>query len=302
MTGLQFVGLKATTIKSYKQALRRFFQYLEDEELPLPRIFRELDSYLSQFLEHMWLDDQPMAYAGHLLSALRRFMPESRWKVPRAKQYYSNWATSHVARQATPMPPEVIMAFAGLAISTHQAPLAALLLLGFLAFLRTGEMVSLHATKIHADPNLGRVLLALPSTKTSRHAEETVCVSDPLVAHLVASVLPQLTTPLVWAGSARSFRAVLAEFSTFFELDSFQFSAYSIRRGGASFAFAQGASLDELLIKGRWQSQRTARLYLDTGRAALIQTRFNPRQVKYLHHYGSKLKGFCEQLRRRRTS
>ena len=105
-------------------------------------------------------------------------------------------------------------------------------------------------------------------------------------------------TPLVWAGSARSFRAVLAEFSTFFELDSFQFSAYSIRRGGASFAFAQGASLDELLIKGRWQSQRTAPLYLDTGRAALIQTR----QVKYLHHYGSKLKGFCEQLRRRRTS
>ena len=96
-----------------------------------------------------------MAYAGHLLSALRRFMPESRWKVPRAKQYYSNWATSHVARQATPMPPEVVMAFAGLAISTHQAPLAALLLLGFLAFLRTGEMVSLHATKIHADPILG---------------------------------------------------------------------------------------------------------------------------------------------------
>ena len=57
MTGLQFVGLKATTIKSYKQALRRFFRYLEDEELPLPRIFRELDSYLSQFLDHMWLDD-----------------------------------------------------------------------------------------------------------------------------------------------------------------------------------------------------------------------------------------------------
>ena len=54
------------------------------------------------------------------------------------------------------------------------------------------------------------------------------------------------------------------------------FTAYSFRRGGASYAFSTGVAFDELLIRGRWQNSRTARLYLDTGRAALIQTRFTP--------------------------
>ena len=50
--------------------------------------------------------------------------------------------------QAARFPPAVIMAYAGLAVATKQYSLAALLLVGYLAFLRTGEIVSLTASKV----------------------------------------------------------------------------------------------------------------------------------------------------------
>eukprot|EP00435_Cladocopium_sp_Y103_P055568 s172_g18.t1 len=268
----------------------------QDEEEETPSTYRGLDRLLSDYLEHMWLDDEPITYAGHLLSGLRRYLPESRWRTPRAKQYFANWQSVHVSRQAAPLPAQAVMALAGLALATDQPSIAALLLLGFLAFLRTGEMVHLSAAKIAVDKARGRILIALPGTKTSRGREETVCVQDARVTRLVAYVLNRGISEL-WQGSPRSFRAMLAEFFTFLSLESFGFTGYSFRRGGASFAFSTGVSFDELLVKGRWQNARTARLYLDTGRAALIQTRFSPPVSHLLDRYAAKLRSFCDQLR-----
>lgn len=293
---LQFAGLKPRTVHSYKRAIQRFFQYLDDEGIDIPASHRMLDVRVSDYLEHMWLDDEPMTYAGHLLSGLRRFMPHLRWRLPRARQYFSNWQASHQSKQAVPFPPVVIMAYAGLAVATKQYSLACLLLVGFLAFLRTGEIVSLTATKVAVDARKGRVLVALPSTKTSHHREETVCVDDVRVAKLTRFVLAT-TRGRLWTGSTSAFRATLNEFASFFDLSEFTFSAYSIRRGGASHAFASGARFDDLLVRGRWQSHKTARLYLDTGRAALIQLRFSSAQTSQLAYYTSKLEIFCEQLR-----
>ena len=156
--------------------------------------------------------------------------------------------------------------------------------------------MQLSTAKIAVDLPRDRILLALPGTKTSRHREETVCVVDKRVAALVHYVCNQFDGRL-WKGSPASFRAMLAEFFTFFNLTEFNFSAYSFRRGGASHAFATGVVFDELLIRGRWQNARTARLYLDTGRAALIQTRFPPHTSLLLTRYATKLRAFCDQLR-----
>ena len=109
---------------------------------------KELDLRVSELLEHMWLDDEPLTYAGRLMSGLKRFVPQLRWRLPQAKQYFSNWQSIHVTGQAARFPPAVIMAYAGLAVATKQYSLAALLLVGYLAFLRTGEIVSLTASKV----------------------------------------------------------------------------------------------------------------------------------------------------------
>ena len=131
---LQFAGLKPRTVQSYRRAIRNFFRYLDDEELPVPGNSKRLDQCVSLYLEHMWQDDQPITYAGHLMSGLKRFLPELRWRLPRAKQYYANWQSTHVTKQANPFPPGVIMAYTGLAVATRQYSLAALLLVSDFSF------------------------------------------------------------------------------------------------------------------------------------------------------------------------
>lgn len=166
-----------------------FFNWLDDENIPLPSRAATLDDLLARYLEHLWLDDIHITYAGHTLSALRRFYPRLRFKTPTARQFFTNWKSVHVPRQAVPMPAEVAMALAGVAISVKDEPLALLILLGFTAFLRTGEIIRLQRNHIQVDCRSGQIILALPATKTSRNKQESVAVVDPKIAHLARRVL-----------------------------------------------------------------------------------------------------------------
>eukprot|EP00434_Breviolum_minutum_P036994 symbB.v1.2.032787.t1/scaffold3970.1/size47191/2 len=104
----------------FTHALLDYFVWLEQEAMPVPKTTRKLDDSLAEYLEHLFLDDRPIAYAGHTLSALKRFHPRIRWKIPLAKQYFSNWKQIYVTRQAVPMPVEVLMAVAGVAASCKE--------------------------------------------------------------------------------------------------------------------------------------------------------------------------------------
>lgn len=299
MTTLQFLGLQPRSLRCYKKALRNFFTWLDEEEIPLPSKFRELDLLVAQFLEHLWMDDAHLTYAGHTLSAFRRFYPQLRFRLPTAKQYFANWKSSHVCKQAVPMPAEVCMAIAGVAMDVQEFRFAATILVGFLAFMRTGEMVSLQMEDIALFVPEGKIILALPSTKTSKKQMESVAITDPFVCSLLFELQRSSPQGSLAAVTPNIFRAKLAQFCSFLNLAPCGFSAYSIRRGGASFAFASGEPFDQLLLRGRWQSVKTARIYLDTGRASLVHLTLPVECSRLLDSFSSKLRDFCKQLRRR---
>ena len=58
-------------------------------------------------------------------------------------------------------------------------------------------------------------------------------------------------------------------------LEQYQYRPYSLRRGGATFYFQRHGQLDRLLLQGRWQSSKTARLYINSGLAILAETELN---------------------------
>lgn len=60
------------------------------------------------------------------------------------------------------------------------------------------------------------------------------------------------------------------------QIDNLALRPYSLRRGGATSAYQQGATLDVLVSKGRWQSISTCRIYLDAGLQALTQLAVPP--------------------------
>ena len=299
---LRFVGLHAKSLRSYKRALLHFFRWLDDEGEPIPSRPSILDDLLAQYLEHLWLDDINITYAGHVLSALRRFYPQLRYKLPVAKQFFSNWKSVHVPQQAVPMPADVALALAGVAVQVGDHRLALLLLLGFTAFLRTGEITGLEVSHVQADPITGRIILALPATKTSKQKMESVAVYDSLLATFAFEVLRSCPDKSIGGLSPNQFRAKLRLLLKFLKLEDMSFTGYSLRRGGASHAFATGTHFDTLLLLGRWQSVKTARQYLDSGRAALVQMRLSPVSASLVDRFQVQISLFCEQLRQKRTS
>ena len=64
-------------------------------------------------------------------------------------------------------------------------------------------------------------------------------------------------------GSSARFRSLWHRAVAFFLLQDFYILPYSLRRGGATIAFRAGVSFGQLLVRGRWTHQRTARIYLD---------------------------------------
>ena len=111
-----------------------------------------------------------------------------------------------------------------------------------------------------------------------------------------ASVL-QLTT------TSRAWRMEFANTLKSLNLERFEFRPYSLRRGGATFWFGKHGSLDRLLIQGRWQAARTARIYINEGMAILAETNIPVASLRpFLHVYSRSLDKTLPQLEHTRKT
>ena len=70
------------------------------------------------------------------------------------------------------------------------------------------------------------------------------------------------------------FRKVFGEVLCSLDLQDWGFKPYSLRRGGATYHFRIFNSLSKTVIYGRWQSPKSARLYINDGLATLAQFSF----------------------------
>ena len=78
--------------------------------------------------------------------------------------------------------------------------------------------------------------------------------------------------------SPSQFRRRWAELCGALGLDTWAFTPYSLRRGGATFDFIQNSNFDRSLVRGRWQNVRTARIYVRQGEEMLSRVAFNAQQ------------------------
>ena len=58
-------------------------------------------------------------------------------------------------------------------------------------------------------------------------------------------------------------------------LERFGLKPYSIRRGGASWDFRSHGDIARTIFRGRWDSAKTARIYVVDGTAALAEQHLN---------------------------
>lgn len=226
-----------------------------------------LDENVTACVEHMYMDDYPVVYAGYLLSGMQHFLGLAPWRLKLAWRTFGAWKREQPTASAPPLPQIVLRAVVVVCANFGLHRLGALLALAFHAYLRTSEFLDLRAEDLLLDGQRGSVRLW--HTKTSRRVGgyESVVIDCPVTIVYLRRALSEMQPgESFWPYSVVLFRRVWVGILTLVGCQNMRLSPYSIRRGGASEDFARCGSLGRCMIRGRWRHLKTAKVYLQVAR------------------------------------
>lgn len=262
-------GISEKTRKGYLTALQRLMPALEGVSTP-----SQLDVAVAHWLENAWEDGETLYVVSNALCGLHFFEPLTKHCIPTAWRLFATWRKLEWPSRAPPLTASIVKSLANYALTHKDLFFAALLALGFFALLRTGELLSLRGSDILCGEK--QLILSLKGTKTGQRnaADETVAVEDPFTILIVQTALEVLqshnaTSQRLWEFSQQSFRNHFEAYMQRFHLDHLQFRPYSLRRGGATHLFQMSGSMELALVKGRWSSNKVARVYIADGLSKL---------------------------------
>eukprot|EP00435_Cladocopium_sp_Y103_P023216 s2113_g5.t1 len=166
--------------------------------------------------------------------------------------------------RAPPLPERVLQALVGYFIFKHQPQMALSLLLGFYSMLRTGELLGIRARDVTVDVSHGNAVVSLHFTKGGKRtgAAESVTVTVSEVIRRLSQWKKHVSPGSNLTPPPHTWRKNFAAALSALHLEKWEFRPYSLRRGGATFWFAQHGSLDRILLQGRWMAAKTARICL----------------------------------------
>ena len=290
---LEDASLTDQTRARYYLALRKLMPSLINVET-----FDVLDEKVCLWIERMWKQGEPLLTIGDALSALHFYQPSTKRQIPHAWKLFATWRKLEVPARAPPLTAMLVRGMSALALDRGKLELATCLILGFHALLRTGELLALRGTDILMGKT--HALLRFELTKTGRrHAvSEAISLDDEIVLLLLTTLLQVrkdkgCLETLLWNQSSQAFRQQFKKLCHDFGLDHLQFRPYSLRRGGATDFFQKTLSMEATLLRGRWESSRVAKLYINDGLSFLPTLKTTPTMQRMLakHHFISPTKG-----------
>eukprot|EP00438_Fugacium_kawagutii_P023236 Skav223681 [mRNA] locus=scaffold3470:134573:139091:+ [translate_table: standard] len=268
---LRQLTVQPTTRRRYDAALAKFFDFLKEHHLVLPNNIAYMDNLACDYMEHLWASGAGRALAADSLASLQDHQPQLKGRLTGAWRLLRAWNQTEIPSRAPPMPLEVLDAMVGLALFRKEPLFGLSLLVGFHGLLRTGEILNITKSRVSVTSHARSVLFALGLTKGGkRHgASESVKLTVYEVNRRVQQWIEDPRSTQSLTPPAHVWRKKFADYLEALGFTSLQFRPYSLRRGGATFLFRQQGVLDRLMVHGRWQSQRSCRIYIDEGMALL---------------------------------
>ena len=271
------------TRERYHHSLKEVAKYVN---LSPQMLLRQdnLDDILSSFVEMLWEDGESRSQGSYAIAAIQHFAPDAKGRLKNAWKLMGLWQKIEQPRRATPLDPSLLLAFVGVFWKWKWEDLACLTVVGFAGLLRTGEMFALRRSDVVLARKANQPsIIFLYDTKTAKR--NLLTAEKVLIYERCAKACLQFlcknkngTQRLVETAPAK-YRAVWKEIVDHLGLNSFHYLPYSLRRGGATSAYKEGMTFEQLLIKGRWQNVSTARLYLDQALQELTQIQLPPTAV-----------------------
>ena len=273
----------------YNSAVLMLLYFLNDFQLSVASL-DHLDDIASRWIEHLYADGQPKGLASDGLAGLQYFLPSSAGKLKHAWKLTKVWQRIEPPLRVIPLSPALVLGFAGLAAEFQLSSVAAGLLLCFDAMLRSGELYSLLVGDITF--YRAKAVASLRSTKTGKRtgASEMVVVESQLAIYWlkVACSNRHANEPLLCGGAA-SFRKCFKLFIEFFEVKGLV-NVYSLRRGGATWDFLSHQSMERTLLRVRWSSNSSARVYVQDAVAMVNHLRLTEQQHAWVRRFARNLR------------
>lgn len=279
-------SLKSLTVSSktrvrYERAREKFYGFLHENELQLPRKREQLDGLLSEYIEHLWSSGEGRALAADTIAGLQDMDPKVKGHLPASWRLLKTWGINEIPNRAPPLPEHAVLAMAGWAFFHQHFAFGISLLVAFYGMLRTGEVLNLTNADMFMTSIRSPAVLSLGMTKGGkRQGVAESCTLTPQVVLQWVWHWKKCNTPHAkLCQSSSSWRAMFSKCLTALNLDSFQFRPYSLRRGGATWWFSRHGSLDKLMVAGRWQAVKTARLYINEGLAVVADLKLPQKDI-----------------------
>ena len=272
------------TRRRYQEAVNNVFDWWLEQGREVQSAV-QADAGLVDYIEGRWaaggtLLDVNCAIAGmcHHFPPLRGHLRES-WRLART------WQRAEPAGRALPIGPLIALAFSGGFLAAGFPGAAAVLLAAYDTYLRTGEIMALRWADITIYESAGTAMIRLRDTKSQHQtgANEFVMVRSKRAVRLLleararAGSAAQRAAPAIGMAPA-AFQRVFAEIRALLQLEDQRLTLYSWRRGGASADFRSHGSMETTLLRGRWASVRTARLYVQDAVAEATTLALLPAQ------------------------
>lgn len=264
-------------LERYHKTVSRFMAFVLEFNYFIST-WDDLDEVVSEWLEHMFHEGEHKTLASDGLAGLQFFLPQAMGRLKHSWKLARVWQRLEPPQRVLPLSPAVVIAFAGACAHLGFMAEAAALLAGFDAMLRSGEIYRLRVKDITFYGS--RAVLSLGFTKTGKrnNAAEMVVVESPLaVRALRAACHGRRAQEMFLFNGERFFRTLFTMLLDLFDIEGLV-TVYSLRRGGASWDFLQHQSLERTLLRGRWASTSSARIYLQDATAMVTHLRLSAAQ------------------------
>lgn len=262
---LRNAGITPATQERYLAGLAKLLPVLVQIKSLL-----HLDELTADWIQQCWEDGESIHVVSDALCGLHFFEPWTKKGIPTSWRIFATWRKLETPARAPPLTATLAYCMAHYALMHRDLPFASLLLLGFFALLRTGELLTLRPEDLLVGKK--QTIVSLFETKTGQrnNAAEMVSFFDDFTTEVLTALLDlrrslnTSKTP-IWTFSGQHFRNQFKRYLKKFDLLKHNFRPYSLRRGGATWVFQRSGSMEMALVKGRWGSSKVARVYIADG-------------------------------------
>lgn len=272
---LKDAGITKKTQDRYYMGLRLLLPYLHAAQTML-----QLDEAVSQWIQDAWEAGDALYSVSDGLCGLHHYEPWTRGHIPQSWKLFAVWRRLESPSRAPPLTRFIIYSWSNYAVEHSHLEFGALILLGFFALLRTGEILNVRAVDLLFGTD--DAIVSLRDTKSGKrnNVAEMVSFNDPWTLDFLRVVVDikkkqGLANVPIWTKSAQAFRNLFQQYCWRFDLEKHGFRPYSLRRGGATWVFQVTGSMETALVKGRWGSARVARIYISDALSYLPNLTFS---------------------------